>query len=243
MPLPRVRFTIGGLMIAVVVIAGLLALPDGWREFAAVLTIPVLALFAARWLFLQRHRRLVGFCFWVLAIAANVGFVAFCVTPGWCIPELLCAVWLFLLLPPLAGFGGVWLVLLTRDVAAAQGNPLVVRVLVVVLTVLPLVTVLTLWPLQIAFHLARPSLETLADRVAAGQSVKYPVWAGPFRIADSVVDPGSGNIGLMIDPNRNGPTGFVRHRNRSFARGCASPFVGDMVHVSLTMDWCYHVAD
>jgi hypothetical protein len=40
-------FTIRGLMIAVVIVAGMLALPAGWLEVAAVLSLPCLALFAA----------------------------------------------------------------------------------------------------------------------------------------------------------------------------------------------------
>ena len=52
----------------------------------------------------------------------------------------------------------------------------------------------------------------MADQVAAGQASSSPQWVGPFRVARSVVDPVSGNVGLMIDPNPSGPTVLVRVR-------------------------------
>ena len=44
---PRIRFTIRGLMIAIAITAGLLALPGGLREVTAALSLPLLALFSA----------------------------------------------------------------------------------------------------------------------------------------------------------------------------------------------------
>ena len=81
-----------------------------------------------------------------------------------------------------------------------------------VLALLPLFTLLTLWPLRLGFAASRPALEHIADQVAAGQTITYPQQVGLFRIAGSVVDPSSGSVGLLIDPNPNGYTGFVRVR-------------------------------
>jgi len=53
-------------------------------------------------------------------------------------------------------------------------------------------------------------MEHLADRVAAGQAVASPEWAGLFRVVGSDVDPVKGNVGLIIDPNASGRSGFVR---------------------------------
>jgi hypothetical protein len=58
MHLRRAQFTIRSLMIAVVIVAGLLALPDELRGVAAVLSLPCLGLFTAWRLLLGGHRRL-----------------------------------------------------------------------------------------------------------------------------------------------------------------------------------------
>jgi hypothetical protein len=47
MHLRSAQLTIGALMIAVVIVAGLLDLPSGCREVAAVLSLPCLVLFVA----------------------------------------------------------------------------------------------------------------------------------------------------------------------------------------------------
>ncbi len=59
---------------------------------------------------------------------------------------------------------------------------------------------------------ARPARDRLANQVAATPVASVPRWLGPFRVARSAVDPASGNVGLMIDPNPGGPTGLVRIR-------------------------------
>lgn len=76
------QFTIRSLMIAVVFVAGLLAMPCGLRGFAAVLSLPCLALFSAGRLLDGGHRLLAAIGFWSLAIPANLLFVAFCASPG-----------------------------------------------------------------------------------------------------------------------------------------------------------------
>ena len=78
----RAQFTIRSLMIAVVIVAGLLALPDELRGIAAVLSLPCLALFTAWRLLVGGHRRLAATCFWSLAIPVNVLCVALCASPG-----------------------------------------------------------------------------------------------------------------------------------------------------------------
>ncbi len=53
---------------------------------------------------------------------------------------------------------------------------------VVVLTMLPMLTQVTLWPLHVAFLTARPALDILADQVAAGKPVSFPQQAGVYRV-------------------------------------------------------------
>jgi hypothetical protein len=103
-------------------------------------------------------------------------------------------------------------------------------------------TVRSLWPLHLAFLAARPALEHLADRVYAGQATGFPRWAGPFRVARTAVDPVTGNVGLMIDPNPGGPTGLVRICPGSppDPRG---PFGWDDLRVDLGWGWEYREED
>jgi hypothetical protein len=203
------RFSILHLMIAVVIVAGLLSLPSGWRELAASLALLCIELLAAGWLLRTGRGRLAGYGFSFLAISSNALFAALCVTATVLLPSLLCLAWFFYILPPLAAFGSAWAILDSRGVVSERRRAMA-WTCVAALTMMPLVTALRLWPFHLSFQGARPALERLADRVAAGQSVAYPVWAGPFKIAGSTVDPVSGNVALMIDPNPNGPSSFIR---------------------------------
>src|SRR5262249_9180480 len=68
---------------------------------------------------------------------------------------------------------------------------------------------LTRWPFHLAFVASTQAMDRLADRVAAGQGIANPEWAGLFRVVGSAVDPSSGNVGLIIDPDTSGRSGFV----------------------------------
>ena len=113
MHLHRAQFTIRGLMIAVVFVAGLLALPGGLLAIAAVLSLPCLAFFTARRLLLRGHRRLAGFCFWVPAGLANVLIAALCISPELGILFLMLLGYVVILMPAIAAFGLVWVLLVT----------------------------------------------------------------------------------------------------------------------------------
>ncbi len=239
----RVRFTIRGLMIAVIVAALAMALPGASRVVVAALGVPCLALFAARWLFWRGRRRIAGFCFWGPGLVANVLYIALTIVPGEYMPFLLGIAWFVLVGPSLAGFGVTWAILGAAEGVSRRRSALA-WCSVFLLSIMPYVTAATVWPLRLAFLAARPALERLADRVAAGKPVTYPRSVGPFRVAAASVDPASGNIALMIDPDPNGPRGFVRTRPRQDGRsGCFRPIRGDVSHISLDRGWCYHEED
>jgi hypothetical protein len=243
MRLPFPQFTIRSLSITIAVIAGMLALPDPWRGIAFALSLPCLALFYARWLDAQGLWGIAGICFWIMAILINVLYATLSIHPGLHL-LLLCVAWFVLVLPTLAGFGIAWARLATRGDGDRRHTPTRAWLSVIVLTLMPLVTAGTAWPFQLRFLMAKPALERLADRAAAGQVLTTPQWAGPYLIAGSAVDPTSGNVGLMIDTNPNGPSGFVRSRGtQSGLYGCAHPFRGDWYHLSLIGGWCYHEED
>jgi hypothetical protein len=243
MHLRSAQFTIRSLMIAVVIVAGLLALPGEWREVAAVLSLPCLALFAAWRLLRGGHRRLAAIAFWGPAIPVNVLFLAFCASPGMHSAGLF-LMWLFVILPTLAGLGATWAVLTSRWGGLPNPWSRLAWMWVIALAVMPGVTAWTVWPVRLRFLTARSALERMADQVQAGQAVSFPQDAGPFRLAASRFDPRTGGVALLIDPNPGGPSGFVRHKH-SFTGpyGCFGPIRGDWWHVGLGGGWCYHEED
>ncbi len=194
------------------------------------------------WLVFRDLRYLAGFCFWAPAILANALFAAFCVSPEIYFLGLVLFVWLIFIMPTTAIFGVAWAVLVTRNGVISRRFPPMAWLSILALSVLPLVTVRTLWPLRLAFHAARPTLERLADQVAVGRAAGFSQWAGPFRVAHSAVDPVSGNLGLMIDPNPNGPTGFVRVRP-GIPPNRRGPFGWDTLHLDLGLGWEYREED
>jgi hypothetical protein len=243
MRFPLERFTIRGLLIAIAIIAGLLALPDPWRVIVFAFSIPCLALIYARRLHAHGLLGMAGFCLWTSATLINVLYVAGSIFPGLHL-SLLCMVWLVLILPTLASFGIAWARLITRRDGDRRNTSFRAWLSVFALTLMPVVTAGTAWPFQLRFLMARPALERLADRVAAGQAMSNPQWAGPYWIAGSAVDPASGYVGLMIDTNPNGPSGFVRNRGpQGELYCCHRPFRGDWYHLSLIGGWCYHEED
>lgn len=239
----RVQFTIRSLMIAIAILAGLLALPKGLGVFVIAFLFPCLSLLAARWVLLQGRRGLAAIGFWVSAILTNILFAASCVAPDIYFLAYLFLGWLFVVLPPVVGFGAIWAILATRKGATPRRAPAAAWLSVLALTVMPLATTWTLWPLRLAFHVSRPSLERLADRVATGQTVQTARWVGPFRVARTAVDPATGNVGLMIDPNPNGPTGFVRLGPGNSPDRRHLPIRGDDLEVDLGEGWYYHEED
>ena len=113
--------------------------------------------------------------------------------------------WLSVIMPTLAGFGATWAVLATRSRVVAHPSQQLAWIWVIALAVMPgVVTAWTVWPFRLEFLIARPSLERLADQIAAGQAVSFPQNAGPFRLAASRVEfhlSALGLINIAIQPN------------------------------------------
>ena len=53
-------------------------------------------------------------------------------------------------------------------------------------------------------------MERLADRVASGQVLGGPEWAGMVYVVGSAVDSAKGNVGLIVNSEPSGRSGFVR---------------------------------
>jgi hypothetical protein len=155
---------------------------------------------------------------------------------------MLLFVGLVIAVPTITALGIAWAVLSYRDHSLPERHRQAIGISVFVLTVLPVLTLWTFWPLHMAFVSARPALDRLADQVAVGKAVGFPQQAGLFRILGSAVDPASGNVALLTDDNPNGPNGLVRVRfgNGSNAKG---PIVGSNLDVNLGGGWSYRDDD
>jgi hypothetical protein len=198
-------------MIAVAVVAGLLASLLSPTALIVAFGLFYLALIGALWWMFRGFRRVSAFCFGVAAALTNASSAALDVYPpdmGYdAIPMFLG--W-FLALPIVISTGAAWAGAATRRTARPRRSPWLAWPLVLALGILPLTMLVTHWPLRLAFLVSRPAMNRLADRVLAGQAVISPEWAGLFRVVGSAVDPTRGNVGLIIDANPSGRSGFVR---------------------------------
>jgi hypothetical protein len=207
---PRVRFTIWSLMIVVAAAAGLLAASRSPIGLFVAFGLVYLALVGALWSMFHGFRRVSAVCFGLMAALSNIA------TAGLCIYRLsmvgfvlMLLVWL-LAFPLVFGAGAAWATATTRRAARSQRSPFWAWPLVIALGFLPVTMLLTHWPLRLAFLASAPALDGLADRIAAGQGITSPEWAGLFRVVGSAVEPSNGNVGLIIDPDPSGRSGFVR---------------------------------
>jgi hypothetical protein len=239
---PRARSSILRLMMAVAVVAILLAAGQGLNGIVLVFALAFLALFGVRWVLLRGQREIATLGFWVLAVFANVLYVAACIAPDSTYFGILLLGWLVIVMPAIIGQGMSW------ANGSLRGNVLLNRsrrtavVSVIFLAVLPVLTLLTSWPLHLTFLIARPSLESLADRIDAGGAVVAPVRVGLLQIVDSAVAPMTGNVGLIIKRARHGSRGLVRVRPGT-PPDVRGPIDGSRLDVPLGEGWWYRQED
>ena len=148
-------------------------------------------------------------------------------------------------IPLTLGFGAAWAETSTRPDAAPRRSPIPAWALVLVLGTLPITILLTLWPFHLAFLASRPAMDRLADRIAGGQRIASPEWAGLFRVVATAVDPSSGNIGLIIHPDPSGRSGFVRvgAALRAPTGRPSGPFYNLYFDLELCDEWRYECED
>lgn len=131
------------------------------------------------------------------------------------------------------GFGAAWCTGAAGERSLPGRGRSLRCAIVAAVSIAPITMLFTLWPFRLAFLVSRPSLERLADRVAAGAPVSTPVWAGPFRIVGSAVDPTTGGVGLITDPDPSGRKGFQR------SGPSGGPFYNLFFDLQLTEKWKY----
>src|SRR5262245_23356301 len=198
---PRARFTIRGLMIAVGLVAGLLAL-SRWPAWPLLVLCGFNLISASMlWRSVRGFRRLAAWGFGVVATVVNIA----CAIQNIYFQDLGGHVigflgW-FITFPLIAALGAAWAASVSRPPAIHPRSPLVAWPLVPVLAVLPLTMSFTQWPFRLAFFASRSALNQLADQVANEQLPSFPRWAGVFRVLGSTTDSSTGNIGLITDLN------------------------------------------
>jgi hypothetical protein len=232
-------------MVTVAVAAGLLALArwPAWPLIALCgLNVIPAAIF---WLMSRGFPLLAALGFGVVATAANVtcAVLSICLQDrGGVLIEFV--VW-FLTVSPILGLGAAWAVSATRRDACPRRSPLVAWALVLVLTFLPLTFLVDQWPFRLAFLASRPALNRLADQVATGQAPRGPVRGGLFLVVGSVIDPSTGNVALITDPNPAGRAGFIRYQLDPSAPGGRrnGPFSSLFYDLQLSDRWWYERED
>jgi hypothetical protein len=251
------RFTIRRIMIVVAVAAVLLATvaekgplaeallyviqESGWPPLTVV-SLFSFYFFGSQWLVVLGWRRPAGAGFWTLAVLANTLYPACCIAPSVRVFQTLRIGWMCVVWPTMTGLGCAWAVLATRERMIPRRLGPVVWLSVVILPLLPMVPLVSCWPLRIAFLAARPTLERLADRVVAEQPVAFPRQAGVFRLVESRIGPVAGTVALVTDANPSGRAGFVRIPPWVVAgarRG--TPIFGEYLDIDLGGGWRYRL--
>ncbi len=208
-----------------------------------LLAIPVLSAFCGLWILDRGSRPLAAISFFGLTASANALYVMASICPDYMLGPALTLLWAVVLLPLVVPTGLAWANLATRDGAIPRRSPRFAWALVAVLAIMPIVTLNTSWPLRLAFLAARSSLDRLADDTATGRSFKGPVRIGPFQIADVAYDPSCGAVGVFVDPNPNGRTGFVRTGGKAKQAQRFLLLIGTDTNIELGWGWSYRQDD
>jgi len=240
------RFTIRTLMIVVAISAGILGVYQtfgGPGLLIACFGLSYIGVIGNLWSMFRDFRRLSALCFGIAAALANVGCFLGCVYfLSMSVIVLMSLVWL-VPFPIMLGAGASWAAKATHRNAVPRRSALVAWPLVLGLAFAPLTILLTHWPLRLAFQISRPAMERLADRVAAGRRLAAPEWAGIFYVVGSAVDPASGNVGLIIDSDPTGRSGFVRVGGGISPDRIRGPFYNLNVYERLGGRWSYQNED
>jgi hypothetical protein len=189
------------------------------------------------------RRRGAVWCFASSAIMVNALIATLCAYYFNMVGMLLMFLVSFFGVPLTLGAGGAWAVAATRRDATSRRSPLMAWPLVLSMAVAPVTMMTTHWPLHVAFIVSRPALDRLADRCAAGVVIRRPEWAGLYRVVGSDVDFATGNVGLIIDPNSSGHSGFVRLGSLVPSHPHSGPFFNLSSEAPMDARWWYQEED
>ena len=205
------QFTIRRLMLVIAAVALALWLVRA-HTFAAVVGFEMLSLAGVAWFPARDRPGLAAWGFFATATwlcGSLVVLTAF-------LPVFHSSMFLFLasiaFVPVVPGFGLAW-------AATREGGPRKAAAGGVVMMVMAFAvsTIATQWPFRLAFYLASPALNRVADRVEGGGGVGPGEWAGVYPIRGSLVR--GGDTVLLVDPSPGGVSGFVRRKGSAGGAG------------------------
>jgi hypothetical protein len=233
----RRQATIRSLMIAVAVCAGALALIRVQEVFVLVYLVLCLPLCTMTWQMLKPYRRLAGACFGLgFVLVHGVGLTRSISPPIMRIHTLAA---LLVAVPVVVGCGAAWATAVSRGGAFRSWCPYIAWALVVSLGAAPLAIGRSTWPLRLAFFASRPALERLAERVAAGDSIRAPAWAGVFHVVRSAFDSTTGTVALLVDDDPSRHSGLVHEGPRTPSPRRLRPLYNLSVDMHLDGRWWY----
>jgi hypothetical protein len=228
-------------MYAVAMAALLFAALVSPAGLVAAFALSYTALVGGTWSMFHGFRRLSALSFWLVGVLSNIFCAALCIHRLNMVGAALMLLGCVVSFPIVFGAGAAWATAVTRRSARPKYAPILAWLIVLVLAVLPLTMLLTRWPFHLAFRASRRALDRLADRVAAGHVIASAEWAGLYRVIESDLDPPSGNVGLIIDPDLSGRSGFLRlgtAPSKATARWTA-PFYNTSGDLNLGDRWWY----
>ena len=211
-PVPTSGFRIRGLMALIAIAACVLAIPP-LVSVGLLLSSPLIAPHVGRRMFVRGQRTPAAYCFGTFAGALNVFYVTSCFTPIYAFIVGLCVGWALLAILPTVSLGSAWARLSSAVDAKPRRSPVLAWSIVVLLTLMPLVTLCSLWPIRLLYLAARPEMERLANTAIAGEPFSGPRSVGLFEFAGSRFDPATGDVALLIEPDPAHPRGFLWKRS------------------------------
>jgi hypothetical protein len=235
---PTGGFTIKGTMVVIAIIAGLLAMPT-LISVGILLASPLVAPFLARRLVALRQRKPAAYWFGTFAASINFLYAMSCFTPIYNAIVFLCAGWAIFAIAPSIVLGWAWVSLSSSVDAVPRRSPILAWSGVVVVTVMPLVTLWTLWPIRLLFLAARPEMVRLANQAVAGKPLAEPRSVGLFQLAATKFDPGSGDVALFIEPDPDHARGFLWKRTGPSSSRAGCGMCGSNMNLYLGEGWWY----
>jgi len=239
----QLRFSIWQLMLAVAGAAGLIFL---FSRLGALLCsfllsgLPV----TSGWRVLVRGQRWRAACGFTISAIITNGFVAaLCVyyLNIWGLVGMAVGSWFGM--STVLGLGASWASEATRCDSHPRRSPLTAWPLVLALAFAPLTMLTTFWPFRVAFLTSYASLNSLADRISAGELIRHPQWVGLFLVVDSDVDATSRNVGLITNPDAGGRCGFVRLGPSVRPEDRNEPLHSSILEVHMSGRWWYREED
>jgi hypothetical protein len=236
------QFKIRTMMIGVVAVALLLMSLRYPALFLAAFVASCTAISYGVWQTARGFKRLPRVAFGVVGISINT----VCLIASVAFQSSFLTI--ILALPCLAGtatafgLGAAWCTTAARDLGLSWRSRALRWTVAVAVSVAPITILLTQWPFLLAFAASRPALERLADQVSSGVPVSTPQWAGLFRVVASAVDPKTGNVGLVTNPDPGGRSGFERYGARG-TPGTSGAFYNFWSEMQLDKKWRYAEED